>query len=253
MVTTILTQNDSCAAYLLGINMTAKDRQSLISNNQKIAIALPYPGSENNASVIVTLVLQPMANLTQVAFEPAQVLYLAYSPIGTFDTIKMAQQSRVAFGQTYSFDGVRINGEGNGLEGYVSIYFNAPKNSVAPVIAGLAGYVYDVATGKQASPSPLNYYTLNRYQSRLIPKPKPVAWVFICTDLSIGSVLPLAILKPVPMSAPAPAGSLALAGQPTPVLQIGRYLSVKLDASEPASIYFDITSNAFGYAADPVQ
>ena len=246
--------HDSCAAtQLLSINMTAQDRQFLIDNKQKVAIVLPVPASGDNSSVVVAMVLQPIANLTRVAFEQAPVLYLAYAPIGAFDTVRMAQQTRVAYGQAYSFDGVRVNGEGNGVGGAVGIYFNAPNNTVPPVVAGLAAHMYDVAVGKQQNPAPLNFFLLNRYETRLIPQPGPLAWVFIGTDLGAGSVLPLALLKPVPLSTPAPAAGPATAGQAPPALQIGRYLSVKLDATEPANIYFDINGNAFSYTADPQQ
>ena len=241
----------SSAPLLLSINMTAQDRQFLITNNQKIAIVMPYPASDDT-SVVVALVLQPIANLTQVAFEATPVLYLAYAPVGLFDTIKIALQSPAAYGQAYSFDGARINGEGTGVPGYVSLYYNAPKAGGASVITGLAGYVYDVATGKQAQPSPLNHYLLNRYETRLIPATRPVAWVFVSTDVNIGSVLPMAALKPVSPSTTTRSGDHALAGKQAPPLQIGRYLPVQLDASEQTNIYFDIGANAFSYAA-PTQ
>lgn len=241
------------APLLLNINMTAQDRQFLITNRQKIAIVLPSPASGDDAGVTVVLVLQPIANLTTVAFEPAPTLYLAYAPVGSFDTIRMAMQAQAAYGQAYSFDGVGISGEGSGMGGYVSMYYSAPAAPGPPVVVGLAGYVYDVATGKPAQPSPLNYFALNRYQTRLIPRTAPVAWVFVSTDVGIGSVLPLVVLKPVPPSAPMPPGGQAPPGRQSPVLQIGRYLSVQLDASEQNNIYFDIGANAFGYADHSLQ
>jgi hypothetical protein len=236
------------APLLLNIHLTAQDRQFLIANRQKIAIVLPSPASDENASVSVALVLQPIANVTQVAFETSPVLYLAYAPIGSFDTIRMAMQAQVAYGQAYSFDGVGINGEGAGVDGYVALYYAAPDAPGPPVVAGLAGYVYDVATGKPAQPAPLNHFTLNRYETRLIPRSAPLAWVFVSTDVGVGSVLPVLALKPVAPSAPAQRGGSALPGRQTPALQLGRYLPVRLDASEQTTIHFDINGNAFGYA-----
>lgn len=243
----------AATAPVLSINLTLQDRQFLIANNQIISIVLPSPASDSNANVTVALTLRPIANLTRIAFDAAPVLYLAYAPIGSFDTIQMTLQSPATYGQAYSFDGAGINGDGTGVDGAISIYYSAPQADAAPLIVGVAGYVYDVAAGKPAQPSPLNYYGLNRYETRLIPQTAPVAWVFVSTNLNVGSVLPIALLKPVPPLTAAPHGGRSQTGQVVPTLQIGRYLPVQLDGDAQATIYFNISGNAFAYAANPTN
>ncbi|MEO5933188.1 MAG: hypothetical protein ABIQ08_06525, partial [Duganella sp.] len=57
----VLLHDSHAATQLLSINMTAKDRQFLIDNKQKVAIVLPAPVSDDNSSVVVAMVLQPIA------------------------------------------------------------------------------------------------------------------------------------------------------------------------------------------------
>lgn len=232
----------------LNINVNTEGRQFLITNKQKIIIALANPLSEDNTAIVVSMAFQPIADSTQIAFDSENVaLYLAHMPmpVDAFDTINIDQavQAKVAYGQAYSFNGTQINGENGGLKGYVTIYFEAP-NSTQPVVTGLAWNIYDKAMGEPMTPLPINYFTLNNLQNRVIPKPNPIVWVFIASDISVGSVLPISILK-------SELSAAQVLNDKTAVPQIGRYLSVNLDAPEQTTIHFENAANAFVYGSYP--
>lgn len=245
---------DSCnaAQHILEINVDSKGREYLIANQQQVAIAIASPLSESDSAIVVAFAFQPFATLTQVVFEDDVALYLSYSPVMPFDVIKISYKIMAAYGQAYSFNGVSIVGEAPnaGLDGYIAIYFDAPAHSNLSVVTGLAWFVYEHAAGKPSQPLPINYYTLNRYQTRVIPKSEPTVWVFVASDIVSGSVLPASILNPIPNGAQAfTAASYSFIQ--TVVPQIGNYLSVNLEAPEQSTIHFDLTKNAFDYGPLP--
>lgn len=240
----------SAAPLQMSINITKEDRQFLLDNQQMIAIAMPSPVSGDGAAVVVALMLRPVANRTQVVFDafgPAATLYAAHPPVAPYDRIAMALQAPVADGQAYSFNGAAINGNGAGVAGAVLVHYDGPATAGPPVVVGVAGQVHDAGLDPPPPPVPLNYYVLNRNETRLIPQVQPVAWIFICSDMGAGTVLPQALLQPTPQSSPASQARAAFPRQ-MPALQIGPYLSVRLDAGEQTDVYFDSGSNAFGYA-----
>lgn len=243
-----------CAAdqLQLTIDINIDGRNFLIANQQKIIIALASPASEDDTAVVAATLLQPISDSTQMVFDPDVALYLTYWPVAAFDVVDMALQSAAVYGQGYSFNGVQINGNGKGLNDYVSIYYDAPPNS-QPVVTGLAWFIYDISMGKPATPSPVNYYTLNRFEARIIPQPAPIVWVFVASGIDTGSVLPLSILKPTsPPSSSANSGA-AVSAAGTVVPQIGRYLAVNVDPSNQATIHFDLSTNAFADGPYPPQ
>lgn len=244
----------ACAAAQLQLNIKINldGRNFLIANQQKITIALASPASADDAAVVAAMTLQPIADTTQIVFDPAVALYLTYWPVTAFDILGMALQSPVVYGQAYSFNGVQINGNGNGLRGYVSIYYDAPLNS-QPVVTGLAWFIYDITMGKPSTPSPVNYYTLNRFETRVITQSAPIVWVFVASGINTGSVLPLSILKPVTPPSSNSNSEAAVSGSNSVVPQIGRYLSVNVDPSTQATIHFDLASNAFADGPYPTE
>jgi hypothetical protein len=239
------------AQLTLNINVDTEGRQFLNTNQQKVAIALASPLSESNTAIVVAFAIEPFADSTQIVFDSDAILYVSYSPVVAFDIIKIAYQAPtpVVYGQAYNFNGVAIVGGDTraGLDGYVTIYFDAPQSSTLPVETGLAWYIYEAVTGKPTQPSPIDYYTLNPYETRVIPKPDPIVWVFIASDdISAGSVLPVSIMKPLSNSVQAfNVGTDSVMQAAVP--QIGDYLSVNLGSPEQATIHFELTRNAFGY------
>ncbi|MFA6052443.1 MAG: hypothetical protein WC762_07610 [Methylobacter sp.] len=241
----------NAAQLTLNINVDIEGRQFLITNQQKVAIALASPLSESNTAIVVAFVIEPSADSTRIVFDSDAILYVSYSPVAAFDIIKIAYPAPtpVVYGQAYNFNGVAIVGGDTraGLDGYVTIYFDAPQSSTLPVETGLAWYIHEKDTSSPTLPLPINYYTLYPYETRVIPKPDPVVWVFIASnDISAGSVLPVSIMKPLSNSVQAfNVGTDSVKQAAVP--QIGDYLSVDLDAPEQATIHFELTKNAFVY------
>lgn len=220
------------------VNLDA--RQFLISSNQKIIIVLPDPMSEGGTAVVAAATLQPIADSTTLIFDSDSALYVTSGPVAPLGVLTMGVTNPMVYGSAYSFNGVQINGNGSGLSGYVSIYYEAPLSS-QPVVTGLAEFIYESATGKPQTPSPINYYTLNPFETQYIEQPTPVVWAFVASDISTGSVLPLSILTPV---SPSSSRAKALL-ESNSSFQIGRYLAVTLSSSNQASIHFDSSINAF--------
>lgn len=236
------------AERTLNINTNSKDRQFLIDSQQNIIIAFASPLSESN-NIVAALAFQPIADSMTVAFDPSAKLYLSQQwPVKAFDTIKAAYISSVVYGGMYAFNGVEIIGYASGVDGHVTIYFDAPPSSTRPVTTGLASYIYDKATAKPAAPSPINYYALYRFETRVMSAPSPIIVVFVASAVYAGTVLPTNILKPAPHSVPIfNEGGASPSVVTSSVIQIGRYLPVDLDAPEQSSIHFDLMANAFAY------
>lgn len=234
---------------LLNINVSNQGRQFLVDTGQKIAIAIASPLSDNDTTVIVSLVIKPISDLTQIAFESNAALYVTAHQATTFNIIKPAlPPTKVTCGGAYSFNGVQINGENTGLDGYITIYFKAPSSSTKPIVTGLAEYIYDVAKGKSTDPVPTNYYTLNPFETLAIPKFNSAVWVFIADNVSNGMIFPINILKPIsPSTSVSNSATVSLDTQS--VFQVSRYLAVNLDASEQTTVHFDLTKNAFVYGS----
>jgi len=237
------------AAPVLTISLNAQDRRYLADTNQNVTIVLPEPASGGGANVVVALVLQPISDRTRIGFELGPALYLAHPPVAVFGSIDIALSGgEAAYGAAYSFNGAGIAGAGSGVADYVSIRNNAPEGAGAAIVVGLAGKVYDQAAGVPNHPSVLNYYLLNHGETQVIPKIKPLAWVFLSTGAGVGSVLPTALLHASAPSATAARGlRRRTVSMPTP--QFGAYLPVLLDASEQNVIHLDVGSNAFHYGA----
>jgi len=237
------------AAPVLTISLSVQDRRYLVDTNQNVTIVLPEPASGDGANVVVALVLQPISDPTLIGFDLGPTLYLAHPPVAVFGSIDIALSNRdVAYGTAYCFNGAGIVSAGSGVAGYVSIRNNAPDGAGAAIVAGLAGKVYNQAADVPTQPSVLNYYLLNRGQTQVIPKIKPLAWVFLSTGIADGTVVPTALLNAAAPSATAARGRRRHA-TPTPTPRLGDYLPVLLDASEQNIIHLDASSNAFQYGA----
>lgn len=237
------------AEPVLTVRLTEKDRRYLAESNQKVTIVLPKPASGGGANVVVALVLQPISDCTRIGFELEPALYLAHPPVAAFGSIGIALLAeKVEYGAAYTFNGAGIAGAGPGVPGYVSIRNNAPDGAGAAVVVGLAGKVYNQAAGVPTQPSVLNYFLLDRGETRVIPRIEPSAWVFLSTGFYDGTVVPTALLSASAPSATAARGRrLPASAMPTP--QFGTYLPVLLDASEQNIIRLDAGSNAFQYSA----
>lgn len=230
----------NAAPVQLNLYMNLDARQFLISSNQKIVLVLPAPLSEGGTAVVAAITLQPLSDLTTLVFESDNVLYVSMGPAAPFGVLTMGVKEPIVFDHAYSFDGVQINGEAGGLSGYTSLYYDAKMGS-RPVITGLAKFIYESGTEKPRTPLPINYYTLNLFETQYIDQPAPVAWAFVASNINAGSVLPLSLLKPV--SSHPPKESLSLKSDSC--FQISRYLEVELSSSNQTSIHFDSSINAF--------
>lgn len=215
-------------------------RQFLNNSSQSIVIVIPNPASEAGNTVVALTLPPPIANSMTLVIETDTSLYVANGAIASVDIIKIGVAGAVTFGNNYSFNGVQINGDGPGKEGTVGLYYDAPPNSQA-LITGLALFIYDSAQGKPATPSPINGYTLNRFQSRYISQPTTVLWALVGSGITASSVLPTSTFKPVSnTSSFANASSRASSS-----FQLSRYLQVPFNAQKRASIHFDTAINAF--------
>lgn len=229
------TQTCQGASMQLNAHLNLAARQFLIANNQKIVIVFPAPLSAGGTAVIAAKTLQPISDLTTLTLDTANEIYISSGPVVALDTIKVGIQSPATYDKVYSFDGVQINGNGSGLSGHIGIYYQAPLHAQA-VVTGLAAFIYETGTEKPSTPSPINYYTLNLFQTQYIKQPTSVVWVFVASEISSGSVLPFNILNPAPTR-------VVLKSNSGP--QIGGYLAVSLSSESPANIHFDSSINAF--------
>ncbi|MGC5700743.1 hypothetical protein J4P02_11155 [Pseudomonas sp. NFXW11] len=224
----------------LTIELDAYAKQFLSANQQKIVIVVPDPESADGSTVVAAITLQPIADSTKLIFESDAVLYISNGPVEPLDTLNMAISNPVAYGYTYSFNGVQINGDGSGWSDHVGIYYAAPSNA-QPVVTGLAEFIYESGNPKPDTALPINYYALNPFETQYIKRPAPVVWIFVASTIDTGSLLPSSTLKPVTTSL-ARARSLA---KTSSQLQIGRYLAVTLDSSTQPIVHFSSAINAF--------
>lgn len=236
------TQTCQATSMQLNIYVNQAARKSLIATNQQVVIVLPEPTSAGGTTVIAAKILQPIADLTALTLDTTNAIYISSWPMvppAPLDIIKAGTQNSASNGYLYSFDGVQINGNGSGLSGHIGIYYNAPENAQA-VVTGLAVSIYETGT-TPSTPLPINYYTLNKFETQYIKQPTSIAWVFVASNVSSGTVLPLNILTPA--SASSIQSQTLLKSNSS--LQIGRYLAVSLSPTNPASIHFDTSINAF--------
>ena len=237
----------SAGTLLLNLNVDLQARQFLVANNQYIIVVLPDPVSEGD-NVVVAYILQPIADQTTLVFDTSLAVYVSYVPVAYPGTVTMQACSEAQAGNTYSFDGTQVNGDGSGLAGYVGMYYDAPQYA-QPVATGVASFIYQSDDGKPDNPTPVNYNSLNPYQTRYTQVTAPTVWVFVASNVPVGSVLPLSVLRPVaPQTMSRSARPSASA-----TLQIGRYTAVTLSASSPQSVYFDVSINAFVPGNYPTQ
>lgn len=54
-------------------------------------------------------------------------LYIANGTVASVEVINMGMTSPVAYGNSYVFNGVQINGNGKGKDGSIGIYYDAPR------------------------------------------------------------------------------------------------------------------------------
>ncbi len=228
----------------LYLDITA--RQFLNASNQSIVIVVPDPASEADNSIVAVTLPPPIADTMTITIELNSSVYVANTPPMPMEVVNPALTSPVIYGNAYSFNGYAINGNGKGKDGTVGIYYDAPANAQA-LITGQALFIYDSATGKPSRPSPINAFTLNRFQSRYIPQPAAVIWAMVGSNLRSGSVLPNSVLKSV-----TPYLSFANASaQGRASFQISRYLEVPFNGQGQASIHYDSSLNAFQHGPYP--
>lgn len=224
----------------LTLYLNTSARQFLNNSSQSILIVIPNPASEAGNTVVAMTLPPPIADSMTLIIETDANLYVTNGAIASVDVITTGVASPASYGNAYSFNGVQINGDGSGQAGTVGIYYNTPPNAQA-LITGLALFIYDSAQGKPATPSPINAYTLNRFQSRYISQPTAVLWALVGGGINASSVLPSSLFKPVSASTSfANASSQAVTS-----FQLSRYLEVPFNAQNQASIHFDTTLNAF--------
>ncbi|WNV03982.1 hypothetical protein RP726_16340 [Candidatus Methylospira mobilis] len=239
--------------YSLNIGVDAASRDFLNRNQQRVAIAYASPLSEGN-TVVVSLVFAPINDSTNIAFDYGWALYTSLDyPVAVFDVINMAvTQTNVGSQRAYRFDGKTIISDGTGVYGYITLYYNAPPES-RPVTAGLAQYIYD--TSQQPNKlAPINYHTLNRFETLSIPMSGSTVWVFVASNIAVGSVLPVNIMKPVSDSTSATSNNASTsAAAQTTMLQISRYLPVDLSVPSQIAIHFELDINAFAYDSTMTQ
>lgn len=221
-------------------------RQFLYETNQKILVVLPVPASQDNAVVVAMAMDPPLAESTTLVFELDAELYVANGQVVPLGVIAIGLAQQIVVGQSYSFNGQRINGDGDGVKGYVCLYFDAPRNAM-PVLTGMAGYIYDRAQGKPAQPSPTNFFMLQMFQTQIIARTTAQVWVLVGSGISAGSVLPSTILRPVSPSE----GRVVEASATPSSLQIGRYRAVMLGGSNKVSLHFDPAISAFSEGPYP--
>ncbi|CRM01825.1 hypothetical protein [Pseudomonas sp. 31 E 6] len=215
-------------------------RKFLNANNQSIVIAVPNPASEANNTVIAITLPPPIGDSMNLVIEQDANLYIANGTVASVEVINMGMTSPVAYGNSYVFNGVQINGNGKGKDGSIGIYYDAPPDSQA-LITGLALYIYDSASGKPDTPSALNLFTLNRFQTRYISQPTAVVWALVGSDISSGSVLPTSVFTPLFAYSSYSYASVGVSS----TFQLSRYLQVPFDAQNQAGIHFDTSINAF--------
>ena len=215
-------------------------RQFLNASHQSILIVVPNPASEADNTVVALTLPPPIADSMKLIIEPDSSLYIANGTVSSVDVINMGLITPVLYGNAYSFNGVQINGDGKGKDGTVGIYYEAPSNS-QPLITGLALFMYDSASGKPSAPSPINTFTLNRFQSRYISQPASIIWVLVGSDISNGSVIPTGVFK----SATSYSTYSNTSPRTRSTFQLSRYLEVTFNAQNQASIHFDTSVNAF--------
>jgi len=240
LITGLLTQVCHAAPLRLTLYLNIEARQFLNATNQSIVIVVPDPSSEGDNSVVAINLPPPITDSMVVVIEPKTSIYVAHGVVSSAQAFKIGVSSPVLYGNAYSFNGYKINGNGKGKDGSVGIYYDAPPNA-KPLITGQALFIYYSDTGKPASPSPINGFTLNPFQSRYISQPAAVIWALIGSNISSGSVLPNSVLKSV-----SPYLSYANAStQGRSSFQISRYLEVPFNEQNQASIHFDLSLNAF--------
>ncbi|TLP64639.1 MULTISPECIES: hypothetical protein [Pseudomonas] len=223
-------------------------RQFLYEANQQILIVLPVPASQDNAVVVAMALDPPLADSTTLLFELDAELYVANGRVVPLGVIAIGLAQQVAAGQIYSFNGQRINGDGDGFEGHVCVYFDAPRNAL-PVTVGMAGYIYDRAQGKPTQPSPTNFFILQMFQTQIIARTTAQVWVLVGSGISAGSVLPKSILRPVVPTADSAGDALAASSN----LQLGRYREVMLGGSNRTSLHYDPAISAFSEGPYPAD
>ncbi len=237
----------SAGTQLLNLNVDLQARQFLVANNQYIVVVLPDPVSEGD-NVVVACILQPIADQTTLVFDTTLTVYVSPGAVAYPGTLTLGPWSKAQAGNTYSFDGVQVNGDGSGLAGYIGMYYDAPQNA-QPVVTGVASFIYQSGDPPPDNPVPVNYDSLNPFQTRYTQVPAPTVWVFVASNVPVGSVLPLSVLRPVaPQTMSRSARPSASA-----TLQIGRYTAVTLSASSPQSVYFNVSLNAFVPGNYPTQ
>ncbi|MDF9620335.1 hypothetical protein P5705_22030 [Pseudomonas entomophila] len=229
----------SAGTLQLNLNVDLEARQFLVDNNQYIVVVLPDPVSEGT-NVVVAHTLQPIADQTTLLFDTTLVAYVSQGAVAYPGTLTLGPWSEALAGNTYSFDGVQVNGDGTGLAGYVGMYYDAPQNA-QPIVTGAASFIYQKGDEKPDNPSPVNYDSLNPFQTRYTQVLAPTVWVFVASNVPSGTVLPMSALRPVAPQTTSKSAQLSA----NATLQIGRYTVVTLSASSPPSVYFDVSINAF--------
>lgn len=252
VATSFISQCCYAAPLRLSINVNIEGRRFLISSQQKIIVTIENPASEDDTTTVAAIAFQPISDSTQLLFEPDAFLYMDYWPAVAFGRLSVTLQQSVTYGMAYSFNGVQINGDSNRLDEFISIYYDAPLNS-QPVIAGMAWYIYDASIGRPSAPSPINYYTLNRFEARIIRRPLSVARIFIASGISTGTIIPLSIMKPISEALTNTRNVETLSNDYFSTPQIGRYLSVNVDSSNQTVIHFDTAINAFVEGPNPTE
>ena len=137
-----------------------------------------------------------------------------------------------------------------GVNGYISLYYDASSES-EPVSAGLAQYIYNTSQ-RPNNPAPINYHTLNPFETLSIPVFGSTIWIFVANNITEGSVIPINILRPVSDSASATSSNAgASSASQATIRQISRYLPVDLSNASQTTVHFDLEINAFAYGSYP--
>jgi hypothetical protein len=229
----------------LSIQVGPQGRRFLSDTGQQIVIASTDVSDGN--TIVIRRVLDPFFEGPTVVLEPSWLLYLSPQLYAAFDLIKIADSTPGQAGQKYAFTGSQIVAMGDGVSGFISIYYDAPPGSTQPMTVGIA-----VKSKDSATLQPINHYVLQRFETRLIRVPSSSVWVFVAGGMKSGQVVPVSILQPVRQVQSNFSRSPIVQMNPDAPL-FGDYLPVDLTVPAQSVIHFDATINAFRYGPAPQQ
>ncbi len=239
LITGLLTQVCHAAPLRLTLYLNIEARQFLNATNQSIVIVVPDPSSEGDNSVVAINLPPPITDSMVVVIEPKTSIYVAHGVVSSAQAFKIGRPAPSRMATRTASTVIKLTETAKARTAAWVSTTTHPQRETAD--HGQALFIYDSDTGKPASPSPINGFTLNPFQSRQYPQPAAVIWALIGSNISSGSVLPKSVLKSVsPYLSDVNAST-----QGRSSFQISRYLEVPFNEQNQASIHFDLSLNAF--------